>query len=732
MITMKSFSHSFVGVTSILILSACAGGSTQPSDTYQEATSEIWHGQAAHSPDSSGAAGPAIDTQEASSGSSLGDEIYKGTGSFINRAAASQQPQVQVVEGDITLNFENTDVQEVIKVVLGDLLKENYIIDPAVKGSVSIQTSRPVGREALLPILESLLRMNEAVLIEEAGHYRISPLAGAKLGGFIPHLNKQQFAPGYRIQVVPLRYIAALEMQKILEPLVSEGAILRVDEARNLLMLAGTSNELRSWLTTVGLFDVDWMKGNSVGLFPLEHSDAKTTAEELQKIIGDKAEGVLGSMIRIEPLERLNALLVITPQVSYLKEMRAWIKRLDRPGSEPGIRLYVYQVKNRKATDLATVVGDIFAGRRARRPGPEKARMAPGLAPVRLESLAQESQQLGEARTPAERPEASGEQTGGAGLTLLEGTDVRIVADEQNNSVLVLATSAEYKIVEAALRKLDVVPLQVLVEASIIEITLTDDLRYGLEWFFKNNTPNSGKTSQGLLNFNDEGGIGPIIPGFSYAVVDAADTVRAVLNALATDSKINVISSPSLMVLDNKTAEIRVGDQIPIRIGSQTAVGGTSIESIQYKDTGVLLQVTPRVNAGGLVTMEISQEVTDVGPIEEQLEGNRRFLQRNIKSTVAIQGGETIVLGGLITENHTTTKSGVPVLYRIPVIGNLFGSTSDENERRELVVLITPQVVENNQDAIDITEEFKKRLKKLQPARPAPEIEVSEAQEGAG
>jgi general secretion pathway protein D len=157
-------------------------------------------------------------------------------------------------------------------------------------------------------------------------------------------------------------------------------------------------------------------------------------------------------------------------------------------------------------------------------------------------------------------------------------------------------------------------------------------------------------------------------------------------------------------------------------------VTGTAIESIQYRDTGVLLKVTPRVNAGGLVTMEISQEVTDVGPVELELDGNRRFLQRNIQSTVAIQGGETIVLGGLITENHTTTESGVPGLYRIPVIGKLFGSTSEENERRELVVLITPQVVKNNQDAIEITEEFRKRLKKLQPPPPAPVTEVSDAQ----
>jgi general secretion pathway protein D len=388
----------------------------------------------------------------------------------------------------------------------------------------------------------------------------------------------------------------------------------------------------------------------------------------------------------------------------------------------------VYQVKNRKASDLATIVGDIFAGQRARREEPATATLAPGLEPVTLTSPTLAGGQEAATGAAPESPQVSGLETAGAGLTLLEGTEVRIVADEQNNSVLVLATAAEYKIVEAALRKLDVVPLQVLVEASIIEITLTDELRYGLEWFFKNNTPSSSKTSQGLLNFNSEGGIGPLIPGFSYAVVDAADTVRAVLNALASESKLNVISSPSLMVLDNKTAEIRVGDQIPIKIGSQSTVGGTSIESIQYKDTGVLLQVTPRVNAGGLVTMEISQEVTDVGPVEEQQEeGNRRFLQRNIQSTVAIQSGETIVLGGLITENNSSSESGVPGLYRIPVIGKLFGSTNETNQRRELVVLITPQVVENQQDAVQITEEFRKRLKKLQPPEPAP-TEVSDAQ----
>ena len=649
---------------------------------------------------------------------SLEEKIYRGTGKFINTKAASRAQRVVIKDGDITLNFESADIQEVTKAILGDLLKANYLVDPGVKGTVSLQTSRPVRRDALLPILEKLLRMNGAALVEEGGVYKVTPLSSA-LGGLLPQVGRQ-IRPGYRIQVVPLRYIAAKEMNKILEPLVGTSGILRVDERRNLLMLAGSSQELQSWLTTVDIFDVDWMRGYSVGLIPLEHVDAKTMVRELRKVLDDMQDSGMEEMIRLEPIERLNALLVVTAQTGYMEKIRRWVERLDIPGVEPGARLYVYHAKNRKASELAAVVSEVFTGQRKAKPS-EPARLAPGLEPIKLVSTDSATKQEAVPAEPKRAPRPASPEAFESVLPMPEGAEVRLVADEQNNSIMVLATGAQYKIIETALRKLDVMPLQVLVEATIVEVTLTDELSYGLEWFFQNKGWFNGYSGKGSLDLHaatsGTEGIGAIVPGFAYTIVDSAGAVRAVLNALATESKLNVISSPSLMVLDNKEARIRVGEQVPIKLAEQTTLASSEsiLTSYQYKDTGVLLSVIPRVNVGGLVTMEIKQEVTDLGAVETTTV-QRKFLQRSINSVVAVQNGQTIVLGGLIRENNSVSESGIPVLHKIPVLGKLFGATEESKNRTELVVLITPRVAQNQQDAAAITEEFRSRLKALQPA----------------
>lgn len=293
----------------------------------------------------------------------------------------------------------------------------------------------------------------------------------------------------------------------------------------------------------------------------------------------------------------------------------------------------------------------------------------------------------------------------------MEQPAVRIIADEENNALIILATPEDYARIEGAIRRLDTMPLQVLIEASIVEVILADELRYGIEWYFENNDIFGDKTGIGQLDLGD-GGIGAIAPGFSYQIVDAVGQVRFVLNALAEESLLNVLSSPSLMVLDNREAEIRVGDQVPVRTEAATTEGGVIIESVQFKDTGVLLTVKPRVNVGGLVTMEISQEVTNVGDVDPAT-GQRTFLQRKINSAVAVGSGETVVLGGLITENKVVAESGIPVLYKIPVIGKLFGTTQDNTRRTELLVLITPRVLDDDRDAMRILDEFKLKMRSL-------------------
>ena len=545
------------------------------------------------------------------------------------------------------------------------------------------------------------------------------------------------------MRIVPLAFISAQEMHKILEPFTVGGNVVRVDTPRNLLVLAGSRPELERLIETIEVFDVDWMDGMSIAMFRPDHVDAKTLAAELRSVLDDDGNAPLAGVVRIVELERLNALMVITPRKVYLERISQWIERLDRDVGGVGQRLYVYHVQNGGAVALAEVLSQVFETEptEARVPPPE---LAPGLRAIALSSETQGSPAaatptrgadptLRPAATPARR---TGRQSTDAneGLTLGASANMRIIADEVNNALLIKATAQEYKLVEAALRQLDIVPLQVLVEATIAEITLDDDLKFGLQWFFKNSLGNH-KTGTGSLDLDDAAGLAASIPGFSYAITDSASAVRAVLNAVAAESRVNILSSPSLMVLNNHTATITVGDEVPVTTQQQQSTTGNStlVNNIEFRDTGVLLTVSPRVNAGGLVTMEVEQEVSNVATVAGQGTSlTPTIQQRRITSTVAVMSGDTVVLGGLIRENTTFTKSGIPVLHNLPLVGPLFGTTGQSQKRTELVVLITPRAVQSRASAQRITDEFRDKMESLKPPpppsaksvllRPSPEV----------
>ncbi len=638
---------------------------------------------------------------------------FRRPGSDVQVAEPAPRPAPGLAErpGEVTLNFENTNLLEVVKVILGDLLGLNYTVDPRVKGGVTLQTSRPIPREALLPTLEMLLRMNGAALVERDGLYRVVPRELAVRGEATPQLGgaRKPLPRGFGIRIVPLRYVAASEMADILEPLTLQGEIVRIDPARNLLVVTGTREQLARILEIIEIFDVDWLAGTSVGLFIPDFVDPKTLADELGRIFGERGKSRLAGLVRLVPIERLNALLVVTARREYLQRVAAWIDRLDRDSGGGGQRLFVYRVQNGKAADLAKVLNQVYAG--SGRRGIPAATLAPGREPARVATKAGAG--AGEAGRKAAPPAAKGEE----GVALVPGS-IRIIADEVNNALLVLATAQEYRRVREALKKLDAVPLQVLIEATIAEISLTGDLSNGLEWYFKNKLGKKGGV--GTLDLG-AAGIAAIAPGFSYAITGGADIVNAVLNTLASDSRANIVSSPSLMVLNNQKASIQVGDQVPVTTQQQQSTSTTAnvINTIEFRDTGVLLTVTPRVNAGGLVTMEISQEVSDVAPgTGDSL--TPTIQTRKIESTVAVESGQTVVLGGLIRDNRSESRSGIPGLYNLPVLGWLFGQRSASGRRTELVVLITPRAVRSAADAEAVTAEFRRKMHSLQPFQAEP------------
>lgn len=663
--------------------------------------------------------------------------IVRGSDRMI--APPRARPAFTVDGGAVSLQFEQAPVAEVIHAIFGDVLALPYVINQSVTGTVTIRTVRPLERAQVLPVMESLLAANGlAVVQDSAGVFHIG--TSESLRDVAPVLDLAgSLAPGQRVVIVPLQFISAAEMAEILAPVARPEALLRVDGMRNLLMLAGTGTQIEGWMEIVRVFDVDVLKGMSVGLFPLQHLSVKEAESALSLLItgaggapsparpegtGESFEapqhqagaapragriGPLGSVVRFIGIERLNAILVVTSRSYYLDQAREWIARFDKPYEnihEP--RLFVYPVQNGTAGHLASLLSAVFGGTQAfvAAPAPATPGIAPGLPPAALGFVGP-----GGTGTSATRA-TPGTQPAGAAVTGIDiGADVRVVADEHNNAILIFASGRDFERIQAALRQLDRAPMQVLIEASIIEVTLNDELKYGLQWFFHGGL-GGGRRGEGLLNLNAEGGIGPQQPGFSYTIRSPAGDVRAVLNALADKSLLKVISSPSVLVLDNHTAQIHVGDQQPVRSATTITEGGVQTTSIQFKDTGVQLAVTPSVNAGGMVSLDIMQTVTDVGGVDVATQ-QRTFLQRFISSKIATRSGETVVLGGLIRDNDVTGRQGVPVLHDIPVLGHLFGSTSNTRARTELLVMLTPRVLETEADLRGISEEMRRKMSRV-------------------
>lgn len=659
------------------------------------------------------------------------EEVHTGTGLFVGSKALEEGEEIPAREGKYTLNFDDADLGEVAKVILGDTLNKNYVISPGVAGRVTLQTSRPLTREELIPTLEMLLRINDTVLIREGDSYRIEPMAKALQGAGAPRLGREGRAlpPGYQIRIVPLQYVGVAEMEEILKPMIREQTLIRADKMRNLLLLGGTSSELDHIIETVEIFDVDFMKGMSFALYPLRNVDTATILGELDTLFGAESGSPLAGMIRIVPIERMNALLVVTQQPQYLSEIRLWIDRLDQAPVGAGGGVNVYRVQNVDAVELAATLTEIFGGAVQKREKPVS--LAPGLKPAQVRSTPAGEERTETAARRTARQEPSEAPAGGvSGLTKEELESVRIIPDAINNSLVIVATAQQYEVIKNVIKSLDIMPLQVLIDATIVEVSLTDSLQYGIQWLIE-----SGDFA-GLLSNVAGGVIGGPASGFSLAF--AGTDVRAILNALSEESKINVISSPSLMVLNNQEATIKVGDQIPIRTSETSSITGLTTttsggvvtppettaaipvtSSLQQRDTGVTLKVKPRVNAGGLVIMEIEQTVDDAKRTLTSNIDSPTIEQRQIVSTIAVQSGDTLVLGGLIRERTERSRDGVPFLHRLPWIGPLFGNTDKDLSRTELVVLITPRVVESSQQGREITLEFKRKLSGIYEERPS-------------
>jgi general secretion pathway protein D len=632
----------------------------------------------------------------------------QGSGQLIGRPPG--QPQRGIVESPngISLNFVNADVRDVARSVLGEMLGLTYTIDPQAQGQVTIETSRPIARASVLPALESAFRSAGVGLVDVNGIWHVVPLANAARYATVGHRG----SPGFTTEIVPLHWVTADTLQRALEPLLPPGATVRADAPQNVLIVSGAGQDVAEILDNIAVFDVDALRGASFAFIPLRNGQARAIAAELPKVLGLEG-GPAAGMIRAVPIERLNAVLVTSLQQGYVDRARRWIERLDIGSTTADRRIYVYRVQNGRAADIAMVLSKVLGTAGSASPSRETPSPLPdtGAAPQPAPEMPPPQPQGLPAASPAPQTPVPDVLAGGLGggamaASPAAGSQLRITADEVNNALLVLANPQEWATVQSALMQLDIPSLQVLIEASIAEVTLTGALNYGVQYYV-----NSGRFGFNQVE-NATGVLASTFPGLNLLYNGGANT-NVIISALEQLTTVKVLSSPDLLVLNNQKARLQVGDQVPI--ATQSAVGTLSpgapiVNSIEYRDTGVILQITPRVNGNGLVSLDISQEVSAVSPTTSSTLDSPTIQQRRIASSVSVQDGQTIALGGLIQDNRTVGKSGIPILMDIPYLGALFGVRTVSNKRTELIVLITPHVVRDRNSARAVTEELRGKL----------------------
>ena len=646
--------------------------------------------------------------------------IRRASSAPINQAVASAPPPSLASSGEASFNFEGESLHAVVKAILGDMLGQSYSIAPGVQGTVTVATQKPVGAAGALGLLDQVLAQNGARMVYSDGRYNIVPADQALQSGVVPRTGSPALARGFESRVVPLRHVSALEMEKILKPYARQGSIVSIDGARNLITVAGTRAELENYLRTIQVFDVDWMASMSVGVFPLQSGRAAKVVQDLERVFGAQANTPVAGMFRFMPLESTNAVMVITAQPAHLDEIRQWIDRIEG-GSGDG-RLFAYELKYIKARDLADRLGEVFGGSAAG--GRGEPALMPGLQAGELRDRGDDAggRTGGEAGGLGEGASLPQAGSGNGRVTLkIDGSEVGVSAVEDTNSLLVRASPAQWKSIRQVIERLDVMPMQVHIEAQVLSVALKGELQYGVSWFFDQAVADKGLPfPTGRNSWGTHAGSVSALPSGAGNLLSwtfLGSSAAAIVQALDNVTDVRTLSSPSVMAQNNREAVLNVGQKIPVASVSfnpQTGGDTGTYSQVQYLDTGIILKVRPRISRDGMVFLDIVQEVSKPTGIADKF-GNVRIDTSKVTTSAVATSGETVVLAGLISEGSGSNSSGVPGLSRIPVLGGLFGTQGKSKNRDELVVLITPTVVRSPQEARALTDEYGSRFRALEP-----------------
>jgi general secretion pathway protein D len=713
----------------------------------------------------------AVNAAQNSTGERSRAAVFEGT-EITDVADAKPQPVAS--GGGYDLNFENTPVTTVAKVVLGDILNTGYAIDPRVQGTVTLVSVRPIPKSDIVFVLESALRLSGVVLVRDGAGYRLTPLGDAVGAGRVDSAAASP-EPGYGVSVVPLQYVSAQTVLKLMDSFATKPGSVRADPTRNLLLIQGTGAERRTAVDTAMSFDVDWMRGQSVGIYPLSSSAPEPIIAELEKIMDSGDSGLSQSVVKFQAMSRLNAILVVSRKPALLHTASTWIKRLDREDTARN-SVHVYRVKYGDARQIAKVLTDMFIGGSQASLDSADNQLAPGsgssaassadrLSLNANSSSASQTGGFGSSQTSGFGSRmASGTGAGGApgsgqsqpaggnsataggaldgrgggggnGQPLLQG--VRITPDVVNNTLLIYADQGNYQVIQATLDQVDQPQLQVAIDATIAEVTLTNELSYGVQAFLTSKnlglhpdngsilntqatqaptttttTPASTATGTAAVATTVTSAfINRAFPGFNFLIGSEAQP-SAILDALHTVTSVKVLSNPSLVVINNQTASLQVGDVVPVSTGSATVLttSNTVVNTIDYRNTGIILRVSPRINANGNVRLEVEQEISSVSPTTAA-SLTPTVSERLVKSSISVATGQTVLLAGLISEQQSGTRNGIPLLDEIQGLGDAFSHQDKTGTRTELIIFIRPQIIRDGTDAHNVAEELRSKLR---------------------
>ena len=628
--------------------------------------------------------------------------------------------------GPIVLNVENGDIREIVRNLLGDALGEGFIIDPAVTGTVTVRTVKGIKRSDIIPTLEMLLRSVKAVLVKDGNYWRVLPEGGVNLGTVPPRVQLSVGA-GASVVILPVKHIGAKELEKVIAPFAKapSTAAIRVDELRNLLFLSGTEAEIRNMLDVAEMFDVNVFAGMSFLLYPLESSDVKTVAADWEKIF-PAASNPFAGLLRVIPIERMNAILLISPQREMILDARQWFERLDK-GTDAGggSRLYVYNVLFSQAEKLQVILQQAISGRA----NTAQATVAPGqiantltapLSPMAGQGLVQPGNTINNAQQTvaiAQRPfttATSAVNNQAIGLA----RNATVIADKDRNALLIVATPSEYAAIESAIKKLDTAPKMIAIEVQIAQVALDGAFSLGISGMFSGkpeSTANRLTSDGGVGNLNPLNAAGKAVSGFSYTWQGAA--AKAILNTLQTTGQSRTLASPTMITLDNQKVSFTNGTQISVQTQSSVQTTTTSAtNSFQYINTGLTINITPRVS-GNNVFLEIQQQSSTAGALRDG-NPNPDITQNSQQTTVMVANGDTMLLSGLFVENGSKTSSGLPLLSTIPIVGGLFGNQNWSSSRSELVMLVTPRVMATVEDTRGVVDELRQRMVNIETILP--------------